>query len=487
MQGDRQEGTFECTICGPLFFANKWNYECHLKTQRHLTKAGLQSDRESVPRFTCADCGHQFSRNASLQRHVREVHLKSTLPLPICEICSKVFSNHSNLARHRHLHKVEESAPTQQAETLSPIHIEKTVSSRDISGHSCCHPADGVPIATHSSHPINMPIQNSEDPLPNVKHCVSVFFPSLADDTGKFADNQDRCSVLERHGFALVTLACCLKLAIGESGCLRVIACELLSFSLLAECAELLGFAPDWANIVPHVRHFSDLAGLKAALNVSTFVQSPFSLHSLFLIGHGDTERIRVNYGQNKALLKIGPIVDLIHRCNPHQIHIMTCKSKKLASNAQRRCNTRGLCMSSIWCSYGDDDVTTVPFDFGSPLDASTDWLTFPLDEDFDTATHTHITASVQAFLCSLSVAYDHNLDELVRSVEVPIHYRAGLSLCPGHISHPSSTNGDLNKLYPNRVKLVPVLARVGLSWAKYRWWLRKLEQTPRQDLEFRE
>ena len=64
-------------------------------------------------------------------------------------------------------------------------------------------------------------------------HCVTIFFPSLAGDTDKLADDEDFCSLIERHGFALVLLACCITLAIGESGRLRVVACDLLTEAIV--------------------------------------------------------------------------------------------------------------------------------------------------------------------------------------------------------------------------------------------------------------
>ena len=356
-------------------------------------RVGIVPDVKADNMFRCEVCGQDFSRKATLKRHVGEVHLKATSSLPVCTVCSKVFCNQRNLLRHLNLHKNENPPPIRQAEPLPSI---PTDNSDDVGRETENQGSerDEVVFSLSDSSSVDRITQDSQTASPPARHCVSILFPSLAGDTDKFADNEECCSVLERHGFALVLLASCLKLAIGELGHLRIIACEPLCAPLLSECAKLLGLTQDWASIVPSMCHFSTLAELKSAMNVSTFVQSPFSVHSLFIIGHGDFERIRVNYGGRRAMLKLGAIVDLIHRCNPHQIHIMTCKSQKLACSVQRKCVSRGICLSSSWCSYGEDDVTTVPFDFGSPLDMATDWLSFPLDEDFDTAAHTHITAS---------------------------------------------------------------------------------------------
>ena len=118
--------------------------------------------------------------------------------------------------------------------------------------------------------------QNSlpSSPMAVVDHCVTIFFPSLAGDTFKLANNQDCCSLIERHGFALVLLACCLKLAIGKHGHLRIVACNMLTVSLLAECAEELGFTRDWEEITPAITRFSSFTNLESAMSVGNFVQS---------------------------------------------------------------------------------------------------------------------------------------------------------------------------------------------------------------------
>ena len=79
----------------------------------------------------------------------------------------------------------------------------------------------------------------------------------------------------------------------------------------------------------------------------------------------------------------------------------------------------------------------------------------------------------------------EDSLEDVVRSVQVPIHYLLGLALCSGHVDSPHASTGDILKLFQFSLKLAPVLARVGVSWAKLKWWLRKLEKTPRCDLKY--
>ena len=125
---DSEKPSFQCTICGPLAFSNKWNYEVHLKTRRHILKAGLSPEVDASNRFNCTECGHDFSRKDSLERHVREIHSESGISLPACDVCSKVFSNQSNLVRHRKLHRGEKPSLCLQSQTnSSPAHSEIAV------------------------------------------------------------------------------------------------------------------------------------------------------------------------------------------------------------------------------------------------------------------------------------------------------------------------------------------------------------------------
>ena len=465
-----EDGHFVCAPC-TKFFSTKWNYEVHLKSKGHLKKVG-GSTADDAAQFVCAECGADFTRHSSLQRHLVHIHGEGKGSKFWCKICSKAFSTLSTLSRHQNsFHLLSELLCDQPLQTNSA-----TLEVKDM---------NQVPV-TQSESPLQDLSNDIHVVSPQLsRHCVTVCFPSISGDTHMFADD-DMCSHLERHAFALVLLTCSLKIAIGQRGSLRVIACALFTEEVLSECADLLGFLPVWADIIPHVSRFSSFDSLESAMTVSDFRQSPLIVHSLFLIGHANFNQVRVNFGNAKKFLSLAQVVRLVHCCEPQYVHIMACKSRKLSSNAQRLCARQGICLSTVWCAYGDDDVTTVPFDFGSPLEVDHDWFKTPLDHDFDDAPHTHITTSVLSFLCSLSVAgCDDSVEDVVRSVQVPIHYLSGLALCSGHVDSPHASTGDILKLFQFSLKLAPVLARVGVSWAKLKWWLRKLEKTPRSDLKY--
>ena len=444
-----------CEICFGRKFANSETFRRHLKTQRHLQRSGCVEALNDTPRYSCTVCSATFSRPANLARHCNDCHANEpaeNVGLTFkCEACSKRFSSLEGKIRHLVSHR---SNPTDR---IGASQAEE--------------------ILLLESFEITTP--------PGSPHCITILFPSVAGDTQHFSNNNDCCSIIERHGFALVLLSCCLKMAIGDGGALRIVACEGFHESMLAECAKLLSLSNSWSSLSTHITRFNTLNTLQDAMAVSDFVRSPFSIHSLFVVGHADPTRLRVTIGGKRVLIPLAKIADLVHRCEPNHVHVMSCKSQKLSTNLQRLCDKRGLCLDAVWCSYGDEDVTTVPFDFGSPITESVNWLSAPLSLDFDTSAHTHMTASIQAFLCSLSVGHENTYEEVVRSTKVPIHHRAGLALCSGHVYPHNARMGGVDKLFPSSRSLVGVLARVGVSWPKFKWWLRKLEQTPLHEFNY--
>ena len=457
-------------------FSTKWNLETHYQTRKHLAKVG-SAIAEKTLSFICPECGFKYSRQSSLYRHIKGVHNQLTKDFLQCQHCDKSFSNQATLSRHLSSH-VPLVPPT-----VTSISQPDTFPANLVNNLIPAKQSNLMDKERSSLGNSNPPCTtNLRCFLPGVSHCITLVFPSLSDDTRKFADGNDKCSTLDRHGFALVLLACCLYRAIGHCGRLRIIACEALTECLLAECAQLLHLSEDWGNVATSVVRFSNFDSFKNVMMVRGFVTSPMVIHSLFIVSHADNERLRVLFGNERHMLRLSRIVELIHTCEPKQVHLMTCKSKKLSDNLQRKCSKMGICSGMAWCAYGTDDVTTVPFDFGSPLDSGTDWLSVSLEHDFDDVAHTHMTASVQSFLCSLSVSSGYAIEATIRSVLVPIHSKGRLELCPGVISPPSSVLGQVDTLYPFCSELTPVLAQIGVSWAKYKWYLRKLEMTPGED-----
>ena len=469
---------FRCNICQQSF-STKWNHEAHLQSQKHLAKVG-SAVAERSSSFVCPECGLKYSRQSSLHRHTKGVHKQFMADFLECKHCPKSFSNQATLSRHMRSH-VSLVPPT-----VTPLNKESDDKSADAVNSSILAQQINVIDKEGFRHEISNPPSTTNVPsfVPGVSHCITLVFPSLSNDTHKVGGN-DMCSTVDRHGFALVLFATCLYRAMGHQGRLRIIACEALTEGILAECAQLLRLSDDWGKVVASVVRFSTFESLKNVMFVRDFVPSAMVVHSLFIVSHADCSRLRVHLGEERHMLRLSRVVELIHACDPGQVHLMTCKSKIFLDNIQRKCSRMGICSGVAWCAYGTEDVTTVPFDFGSPLESGTNWLNMSLDHDFDDSAHTHMTASVQSFLCSLAVSNGYAIEATVRSVRVPIHSKGRLQLCQGEISPPSSVLGQVDKLYPFCCEVAPVLAQVGVSWEKYKWYLRKLEMTPLRDFLF--
>ena len=495
---------FCCEICSGKKFANSQTFRNHLKTQRHLQQCKAPIE---APRFSCSVCSASFSRSANLSRHCNDHHSNESAAVVglvfECETCSKRFSSLEGKIRHAALqHRRLTNFPTVSLSRQETVPLLIDISDASIGVSNSVSHVLVAQLEVNSTIPRVVPLSNANPtsgpvfppncsigPAPPlsvpIRHCVTILFPALAADSHKLTKGNDQCSAIDRHAFALVLFSCCLAVAIGHHDQVRIIACQALTEEILTECASLLSLSSLWSKVAPRVTRFEDLASLLAAMNVANFVRSSLTTHSLFVVSYADSQRLRVHFGKKQHLLYPTQVSDLIHCCEPNHVHIMSCKAKKYSLSLQNNCSKRGICQAIIWCAYGADDVTTVPLDFGSPLSATDDWLTMPLNRDLEDEPHTHITASVQSFLCSLSQARGHTLEEIVRSVRVPVHKADRLVLFPGQIAPLGSIMGDIDQLFPFSIDTVPLLAQVGVSWAKYKWYLRKLEMTPRDKLKF--
>ena len=155
--------------------------------------------------------------------------------------------------------------------------------------------------STQVTVPTNSILQSSPNALPRVRHCVTLLFPALAADSHKLAKGSDQCSHIDRHGFALVLLACCLTIATGNFGELRIIACLSFTDEMLAECATLLCLGSLWSRVAQRITRFDTYASLVSAMNVADFVPSPMIKHSLFIVSHADPQRLRVHLAGSRC------------------------------------------------------------------------------------------------------------------------------------------------------------------------------------------
>ena len=77
----------ECKECKTFFVSSS-------KLNRHLESV-LRNEK-----FTCNDCGKQFTREDNLLRHVKALHETISSDKPTCKFCEETFNCHINLKRH---------------------------------------------------------------------------------------------------------------------------------------------------------------------------------------------------------------------------------------------------------------------------------------------------------------------------------------------------------------------------------------------------
>ena len=320
---------------------------------------------------------------------------------------------------------------------------------------------------------------------PNCTHCVTVLFPSSSRDTQKAANLDPLCSCLERHGFAIVLLSCALKAALGSSGKIRIISTQSLGSELLVSCSQRLSLHREWVELAPVFTHFDTLAEMQHAVSQlpSTF-NAPLCLHSLFIVGHADSTRLRVEIGGRLKLLELPEVIGLIHSSSARHVHLMVCKAKALARNLAKGSRSKGACLATIWISYGANDITTVPLEFGSPL-SSVDWSTMALDAESGETEYTHMTAGLQAFLCYLSISGGYRLSQLLEHIQIPNHTTKRVLLYGVFVEPNCVLSHPIDDIYPCSSEIVPMLARIGTSVSKYQWWLKRLESTAISDYHF--
>ena len=85
-----------CRRCDRVFLT-------HAVYNRHVKRCLRQHGRGGQAKFTCSDCGKQFTRLFNMQRHRDNAHLGAVSLLYQCGMCSLSFRSEGHLKRHRRL------------------------------------------------------------------------------------------------------------------------------------------------------------------------------------------------------------------------------------------------------------------------------------------------------------------------------------------------------------------------------------------------
>ena len=310
---------------------------------------------EGLELCVCQVCGKEFTKNSNLTRHLRTCDAAYFANSEhACDSCGKRFKSANAVAAHqRQVHKPPPNC------------------------------ADTVPLASS----VPMPMGSKLFPM-TCAHSVCVFVPSRGDEAASQKDKDEGASQVERNCFACVLLSLSALSGNGDARAITVIVPKSIHASEFLQASQELRCSDVWKILVDadSIRTFSDLNELHAAFREAAERSAAYRavqsqcLHSLtttFVVSHGDSERIKVGYGdkynasgsklRKAAYLMVTVLGELLDACNTDVAHIMTCKASRLIrtlfekakANPSRNAHT-------LFVAYGSEDNTTVPLEFST-------------------------------------------------------------------------------------------------------------------------
>jgi hypothetical protein len=212
--------------------------------------------------------------------------------------------------------------------------------------------------------------------------------PSRGDEAASQKDKDEGASQVERNCFACVLLSLSALSGIGDARAITVIVPKYIADSEFLQASQELRCSDLWKTLIDagSIRTFSDLNELHAAFNEAAqrsaayrvvHFQCQNSLTTTFVVSHGDSERIKVGYGEKynasgttlrkAAYLMATVLGDLLLACNTDVAHIMTCKASRLTRTLFEKTKTNpSRTAHTLFLAYGSEDNTTVPLEFST-------------------------------------------------------------------------------------------------------------------------
>jgi hypothetical protein len=201
-------------------------------------------------------------------------------------------------------------------------------------------------------------------------------------------DSDFGASQVERNCFAGVLLALCTFHGTGDARAITVLHPNSITATEFAQAASEMGCFDDWKILLDSgcVFTFSDSielrlafasAARRATVYRNSLTQTNCSLMSVFIVGHGDFERLKVGFGERfgsdgktlkkASLIRATEVSDFIDVYGADMVHIMTCKASKFVRTLLDKTKSiPGRHENVLFFAYGDEDITTVPLVFAA-------------------------------------------------------------------------------------------------------------------------
>ena len=377
-----------------------------------------------------------------------------------CSICSKCFSKKSGLKRHLLAqHGIEDLSTEFASSPRLPLSSVSTPVNKYEHVIECGSTTD----ATRPTISV---------------HDILIFMPAYANNNRKTQSRSDDTYSPDRNCFALVLLGVALTKAVGLKGNVQMLIPRALPMEDFYDAATHLELTSEFAAICSNVVTFQNETDMVEQFSSFAKKSATSSLRSLFVYGHGDATRIKIIFNGSLNNLSAAQLANMISTSGCDVAHIMTCKASKLVTSMAGTKRAKGTLLNGkvLFFGYGNDDITTVPFQFAEGL-IFCFWHYITPNPDSITVNTVHINAGCIAFLTACSANASGSLKNVIESVQIPNH--AGNVVTKQEVlvfsrfymevalPHPL-LNSELVILFPEIQELITFLDSFGINQADY-------------------
>jgi hypothetical protein len=196
----------------------------------------------------------------------------------------------------------------------------------------------------------------------------TVFLPTRGDNGRKPLDEE--CSNIDRHCFAVVLMAVSLFKGVGRADSVSIVCTDDIPLTDFGIAAALLDLQDEWSKLISRIVPFTSLHDLSLTFGGFKDNNVLVQMRSLILLSHGDATRIRIILDHKLTTLTLQKFQNLVAVLDPHMVHLMCCSAGKLARNLTQKASFSKNCLAdrTFFIAYGDDDITTIPYQFAPGL-----------------------------------------------------------------------------------------------------------------------
>ena len=209
-----------------------------------------------------------------------------------------------------------------------------------------------------------LPLTQQQAPLASV-HDILIFLPARGDHVRR-TSVQGECSATDRNCFAMVLLGITMTKGLGGLGRLRMLVPASVQPAEFEAAAKQMKLESEWQIIIQNMWTFKDSEELASQFRNFGRMAASASMSSMFLYGHGDGTRCKIILNGDNTTISSTQLANLIATSTCNIVHLMTCKASRLLTSMAGTSKAKGSLLngSVLFLAYGDDDITTIPFQY---------------------------------------------------------------------------------------------------------------------------